>query len=77
MHSNTTKYAQSPWWAMPEIRWNSVCDWNKLSMARLQNLSANSMFNPTQIVIEAFIRELRTDVRTNLQDVGAGLSRHH
>ena len=60
MHSNTTKYAQSPWWAMPEIRWNSVCDWNKLSMAHLQTPPGNSMFNPTQIVIEAFIRELRT-----------------
>ena len=35
-------------------------NWNKLSIEPPKNSSANSMFNPTLIVIEAFIRELRT-----------------
>jgi hypothetical protein len=44
---------------MINIGWRLACNQNKLTTASVKNRAANPMFNPTLIVIEAFIHELR------------------
>ena len=61
MPARQRQYVRAPTFcsALIKVGWRLACNRTNLSPACVKNRAANSMFNPTLIVIEAFIRELR------------------